>query len=168
MRPADVVPRIEGVDDAHALLEYRGAARELVARLKYRNQRAAIEWLGVGMAGLVHDLPDAITWAPANKGHVKARGFDHGELLARALRLRAPVRPMLVRDDDAPLTGQSAAERSEGLRLRIVGEVPKTVLIVDDVITSGATLRSAAAALRHAGATSIHAVCAAYTPPPGR
>ncbi len=168
MRPAERLPTIEGIDDAQALLEYQGVARELVARLKYRNQRAAVEWLGVGMAGLVHDLPDAITWAPANKGHVKARGFDHGELLARALRLRAPVRSMLVRDDDAPLTGRSAAERSEGLRLRIVGEVPKTVLIVDDVITSGATLRAAAAALRRAGATTISAVSAAYTPPPNK
>lgn len=169
MRPAGEVARIEGVDAARALLEYTGAARELVARLKYRNQRAAIDWLAVGMASLVDRPVDTIAWAPANADHIRARGFDHGRLLARAVGCRIGVRPtkLLARADDAPLTGRSAAERSAGLRLRIVGAVPKRVLIVDDVITSGATLRAAAAALRGAGAESVFAVSAAYTPPPG-
>lgn len=169
MRVAEAVPRIEGVDGARALLEYRGAARELVARVKYRNQRAAIDWLATGMAGLVDESVDTIVWAPANRRHVRERGFDHGELLARGVARHLGVRPvrLLARDDDTPLTGRSAAERSQGLRLRIVGVVPKRVLIVDDVITSGATLRAAAAALRQAGADVVRAVSAAYTPPPG-
>ena len=121
------------------------------------------------MAQLVPHRPDAITWAPANKGHVRTRGFDHGHLLARRIgrSFGLTAHPLLARDDDAPLTGRSASERSASLRLSAVGEVPKKVLIVDDVITSGATLRAAAAALRGAGASTIHAVSAAYTPPPG-
>lgn len=169
MRPAGDVPRLEGVDHVAALLEYRGAARELVARLKYRNQRAAVEWLAVGMAGLATAPFDAITWAPANRSHRRQRGFDHGQLLARAMGHRLGLRPQpfLVRGDDAPLTGRSAAERSAGLVLSAQGVVPKVVLIVDDVITSGATLRAAARVLREAGAQKIFGVSAAYTPPPG-
>lgn len=169
MRPADVIPRIDGVDTAAALLEYRGAARELVARIKYRNQRAAVAWLGGGMAALVEQPFDAITWAPANRGHVRARGFDHGRLLAEAVGRHLGARPMLLltRADDAPLNGRSAAERSAGLDLAACGPVPERVLIVDDVVTSGATLRTAARALREAGAQKVCAVSAAYTPPPG-
>ncbi|MDP1795399.1 MAG: phosphoribosyltransferase family protein [Acidimicrobiales bacterium] len=169
MRAAESVPRIEGVDGAWALLEYRGAARELIARVKYRNSRAAIGWLAEGMAQLVTESFDVITWAPANRSHRRERGFDHGRLLADATARRLGVRPrsLLVRDDDTPLTGRTAAERSTALVLRVAGQVPKTVLIVDDVITSGATLRAAARALRGAGAEEVFGVSAAYTPPPG-
>lgn len=169
MRPAGPVPRIQGIDRADALLAYTGAARELVARLKYRNQRAAVDWLALGMSRLAREPVDVITWAPANRRHARERGFDHGQLLANAVGRRLGIRAkrLLARDDDAPLTGRSAAERADTLRLRIVGVVPERVLVVDDVITSGATLRAAAAALTGAGVTRIHAVSAAYTPPPG-
>lgn len=167
MRPAPAVPHIEGVDAARALLEYRGAARELVARLKYRNQRAAIDWLAGGMAELVNHHFDALTWAPANRRHVRQRGFDHGQLLASSLAYRLGTRcvALLDRDDDAPLTGRAAAQRQ--VVLRVTAEVPAAVLIVDDVITSGATLRAGARVLRLGGAGAVFGVSAAYTPPPG-
>ncbi len=174
MRAAGAVPAIEGVDHCVALLVYRGTGRELVARLKFRNQRAAAAWLGRGMAELVRDQSvDLVTWAPANPAHVRARGFDHGALLAKVVAkcLSRPACDLLERGKGASLTGRSAGERVGGPPLRprstrgrawpLIG---RTVLLVDDVITTGATLRSAAHQLRQLGAESVVAVTAAHTP----
>jgi predicted amidophosphoribosyltransferase len=175
MRPAGPVRAIAGVDGCVALLSYRGAARELVARAKYRNQRAGLRWLATGMAALVADHScDVITWAPANPSHARRRGFDHGELLARAVarQLGARAVPALQRDRGAPLTGKSAAQRHAGPPLRPAPAhcayplAGATVLVVDDVITTGATLATAARTLRSMGATRVFAVAAAYTPAP--
>lgn len=174
MRTAAPVPPIPGVDWCAALLEYRGAARELVARVKFRNQRAAVAWLADGMTALVQGCAPlggatlhTVTWAPANPAHVRRRGFDHGELLARqvAARLGLPVERLLTRAKGAPLTGRSAAQREGGLPLS-ASPTQGTVLVVDDVITTRTTLATAAKALREAGAGGIVAVAAAYTPPP--
>jgi len=181
LRAAGPVPKLEGVDWTAALLSYRGVGRELVARAKFRNQRAALAWLGRGMAEIVRaNAPaviDVITFAPANLSHVRARGFDHGALLARvvAQRLGLPVGAELQRGRGTPLTGRSAGERHGGPPLaprrkaRNVGAWPllgRSVLLVDDVITTGATMATAAVQLRGMGASVVLAVAAAYTPAP--
>ena len=91
MRHAPALAAPAGLDHCLALLRYEGAGRELVARIKYRNNRAALQWLATGMAALVEPLlagePFAVTWAPATPAHVRRRGFDHG---APARRPRGP------------------------------------------------------------------------------
>jgi predicted amidophosphoribosyltransferase len=179
LRPSDRVPAIEGVDWCAALLAYRGAGRELVARAKFRNQRAGLAWLGRGMAEVVRESgnePALLTWAPADPGHVRSRGFDHGELLAKhvARALGVPRVALLERTPGLVLTGLSAGDRAGGppiapRRLPSRAAVPlcgATVLVVDDVVTTGATLRRAAAALRSIGAARVLAVTAAHTPAP--
>jgi predicted amidophosphoribosyltransferase len=134
------------------------------------------------MAELVRaDAPgaiDIVTYAPANPSHVRERGFDHGAILARVVAkcLRLPVGHLLERGRGAPLTGQSAGERHGGPPLRphrtarkaaawpLLGQ---SVLLVDDVVTTGATMASAAVQLRAMGAAVVFAVAAAYTPAPG-
>ena len=169
LEPPPKRPPPVGLDRLAAPFAYVGPGRELVARLKYRNARAAIPWLAAAMAGVVHaDGLQAVTWVPTTTRRRRGRGFDQAELLARALarRLGLPCVRLLVRRQGPPQTGRSLAERRAGPRLVVhrADAVPIAVLVVDDVVTSGATLAAAAAALRQAGANRLDAVTAASTP----
>jgi predicted amidophosphoribosyltransferase len=148
---------------------YAGPGRELLARLKYRNARGAVPWLTAAMAAVVdRDGLTAVTWVPTTTRRRRGRGFDQAELLARALarRLGLPCVRLLRRHPGPPQTGRPVAERRTGPRLEAVPTrvVPVAVLVVDDVVTSGATLSAAALALRGAGARRVDAVTAASTP----
>jgi predicted amidophosphoribosyltransferase len=170
MRRAPALPAPPWVDECVALLAYAGPAREVVARLKYRNARASVPWLAAGMAALVREPVAIVTWAPTTPARRRQRGFDQAELLARAVgkRLGRPARSLLRRAPGPPQTGADAITRRSArpamtVRRRCAG----TVLLVDDVTTTGATLAAAAAALRAGGADRVIALVAARTPPPG-
>src|SRR3954451_18091626 len=93
-----------------ACFAYAGAGRSLVAALKYRNNRAVAPWLAERLSLLVEGDPvDVVTWAPTGTVRRRRRGFDQGEVLARAVgrRLRVPTRPLLARPAaSGPQTGQ--------------------------------------------------------------
>ena len=157
-----------GVDACAALLSYDDAGRELIARLKYRNARGSVRWLAVSMAVLVRSMTfDAVAWVPTTRARRRRRGFDQAELLARgvARELGLSCRGLLARANSPPQTGRTLAERQTGpLLVARSGRVPARVLLVDDVITTGATVSAAARALRAAGAQRVSVVAAARTP----
>jgi predicted amidophosphoribosyltransferase len=166
-----------GVDAWAAAFAYEGVARELVARVKYRNTRAVVPWLAAEMAAVVargalvvgeHGVP-LVTWAPTTVSRRRARGFDPAEVLARPLARRLGLRAtrLLGRRGGPPQTGLDAAARRVGPVFAARRRVPGHVLLVDDVATTGATLAAAARALRDAGASRVVAVTAARTPAPG-
>jgi predicted amidophosphoribosyltransferase len=173
IRPAPALAPPVGVDTWVAAFEYSGVARELVARVKYRNHRGALPYLARAVAGAVEasGAPfDVVTWAPTTDARRRARGFDHAALLAGgvAAALGRPVRALLLRDPGPAQTGRPSRERRGGPALRARRAVTGArVLVVDDVATTGATLASAAAALRSAGAVAVVGATAARTPPPG-
>lgn len=113
--------------------------------------------------GWPHAL-SAVVCIPASSAALRQRGFDHGQLLGSAVadRLGLPCAPVLAR----PL---SADQRKLGRRARLTNTagrfatlpgatVPKSVLLVDDVYTTGATLFSACDALRETRAQTIRCV----------
>jgi predicted amidophosphoribosyltransferase len=169
VRPAPSLPPPAGVDGCAAVLAYEGVGRELVARLKYRNARSVVPFLVREMAALVGPEPfDVVTWVPTTPARRRRRGFDQAEVLARAVarRLRTPCRGLLSRRPGPSQTGRSLAERRHGPVFAARPGVPARVLLVDDVVTSGATASAAARSVRGSGARQVHVVVAARTPTP--
>jgi predicted amidophosphoribosyltransferase len=153
-------------------MPFDGVARQALLALKYRNRRALVRHLArlmVRRLGL--DLPgarrpDVVTWAPTSRARVSQRGFDQAELLARAVarELGVPCRRLLYRAHGPAQTGRGRAERLSGPAFRSRPTArPYRVLLVDDVVTTGATLHAAASALRAAGVSEVRAVAAAAT-----
>ncbi|MCU1454006.1 MAG: hypothetical protein JWN46_2152, partial [Acidimicrobiales bacterium] len=153
MARAGPVPVPAGLDACRALLAYEGAAREVVAQVKYRNARDVVAWLALGLARLVPPGEvDVVTWAPTTPARRRSRGFDHAQLLARRVgrELALPCRPLLRRLPGPPQTGRSSIERRAGPGFAARAPLPVGigVLVVDDVVTTGATIAAAGRALR--------------------
>jgi predicted amidophosphoribosyltransferase len=157
----------------HAAVPFTGRARKVVLGLKYRNRRQVARHL----AGLVvnaivetggHLDVDIVTWAPTSDARRRSRGFDQGELVARhvARQLGVPCRRLLVRSGQpGTQTGRSRVERLRGPEfVARPGLAGRRVIVVDDVVTTGATLRAAATALRQAGVDDPRLYAVAATP----
>ncbi|MEM9513616.1 MAG: phosphoribosyltransferase family protein [Actinomycetota bacterium] len=157
-----------------AAMAYTGRARDVLLGFKYRNRRQVARHLAgciVNRLLVSGDLGriDVVTWAPTSRRRRRERGFDQGEMLARyvARQLGRPVRPLLQRSDEPTQTGRSRRQRLDGVHFRAHPRVAgRTVLVIDDVVTTGATLRAATAALEAAGAGWVRTCAVAATPAP--
>jgi predicted amidophosphoribosyltransferase len=152
-----------------ALFAYEGHGARIVQALKFRDGRRLVTPLAAGLAAVAAGLaepPAVVTWVPTAPGRRRARGYDQSELLARAVarRLGRPARGLLRRRPGRPQTGLDRAGRSAGPGYDTLVVPGGPVLLVDDVCTTGATLRGAVAALRAAGAEGVTATVVARTP----
>ena len=158
-------------DAAVVAVAYEGIARRLILNLKYRNRRQVVVVLAELLAqrvlqsvpNIVTDV-DVVTWAPTSTARVRRRGVDQSELLARRLakEFGVPCRRLLIKTSTNVQTGASRDQRLRGSvysarKLRVNSHV----MVVDDVVTTGTTLRCAAEALRKAGARQVICVAVA-------
>jgi predicted amidophosphoribosyltransferase len=111
-----------------------------------------------------------ITWPPASRDRFARTGIDHAAVIARVIAraLHVPARSMLMRADTRAQTGRDAAARRRGPVLRATKCADAlTVLVIDDIATTGGTLTSVARTLRASGAATVIAATIARTPGPG-
>jgi predicted amidophosphoribosyltransferase len=158
------------IDSAWAALAYEGVARDLVAALKFRGALPLAGLMAGQMAANAPALPAAavVVPVPPSKPRLRERGFDPAALLARgfAAKTGRELRPVLRRLDRAGRqVGAGRAERNVAGRLHVSASapVPAQVLLLDDVHTTGATLRTCAQELREHGAERVHAITYART-----
>jgi ComF family protein len=169
---ADCRGRSLGFDQAFALGPYEGAIRALCLQLKHESNAWLAPWLSDLLLEARHDalgrLP-ADSWVvpvPLHWWRQWQRGYNQAEALALGLarRLQLPVRHLLRRVvATSRLASMGLTERQEVMRrvfrarrnARVAG---RTVILVDDILTSGATCGAAARALRAAGAARVIAV----------
>ncbi len=165
--PAEPAEAPPGLVAWFAPYSYEGAVAEVVARVKYRNDRASVPALARAVAD--HLPPEATTgvvsWVPTSRGHHRSRGFDHAELLARAVarELGLPATRVLERADEVVQTGRRGADRRRGPAF-VARRAPASVLLVDDVATTGTTLANAARALLRKGSKWVMGATVARTP----
>jgi predicted amidophosphoribosyltransferase len=168
-RCAECIGRRLAFASARAAVIYAGPARALVHGWKERGLRR-----GAGLAAdlvlsrLAAPIADVVTAVPPDGERLLRRGHHPAEALAQALGVgwNLPVAHLLTRT--------RASSRQTGLRLderrrNVVGAfaargaIPRAVLLVDDVYTTGATVSAGATALRAAGAHTVHVVTFART-----
>lgn len=154
-----------GLDSLVASSGYVGVAAATVQSLKFRGAHRLAPVLSVALAELAVAPVDAVCWIPATASHRRRRGYDQSQLLAAgvARQLAVPSRRLLRRGRGPAQLGKSRAQRLVGPDLRPRGVPPRRVLVVDDVVTTGASFEAAARALRSAGAREIHGVALAAT-----
>jgi len=152
-----------GLDRAWSSAPHEGVARNLVAALKFRRllpvaglMADRIQWLAPA-----HVLSGAVVPVPPAPSRLRRRGFDPAGELAAAVaeRLGAPLEQCLARRGGSRQVGKRRAERiGHPPQIHARGTVPRSVLLVDDVLTTGSTLTACAQALRAAGAARVVAI----------
>ncbi|MBM7853675.1 ComF family protein [Desulfohalotomaculum tongense] len=159
---------------------YSGPLREAVQRFKYRGRQQLAQPLGKLMVEKISAEPvyrqvDVVVPVPMAEAKLRRRGFNQAHLLAQvvAAGLNKPLCTGLKkRGDTVPQINLNRRQREENLRgafylAHNVNIYQKTVLIIDDVITSGSTISAAADVLRQGGAGAVLALTLAATPKAG-
>lgn len=165
--------QIPGLDGYCAVWYYEDSVRESLLRFKFHNRPDYAACYGPELAlRIQRTLPEAdlITWIPVSRKRLKERGYDQAELLAKeaAKELELPVVRLLEKYRDNP--AQSGLDGAEA-RLQNVRDVyricpgadvtGKRIILVDDILTTGATAGECAKVLREAGADRIFLAVAA-------
>ncbi len=172
----DRVETLPHIDACIAPFHYQDEIRDAVKRYKFRGvtgnadvfARLMLECYEQELFGKT----DLTTWVPVSRRRLRKRGYDQAEKLAKSfgeLVGRAPIKTLNKTRDNNP---QSLQKTYAGRRANVLGSyrigkesvAGKSVLLIDDVVTSGSTVSECAYVLRAAGAKKVYVLAFAKTP----
>ena len=147
---------------------YTGPVRSAIHRFKFRGKAGYGAYLAGRMAKCVRENCREelalVTWVPISKKRLRRRGYNQSQILAEALskELNLPAEPTLEKmGDNPPQSSLQGAERRRANVLNMYRCLPgqdisgKRILLVDDGVTTGATLSECARELLMAGAEAV-------------
>ena len=154
-----------------ALLNYDGVASRSMSAVKYRGRREYLDFYGQAVClrygrAIRRASPDVIVPVPVHPSRKRQRGFNQAELLAERIgrRLEIPVCAKGLRrvKKTLPQKQLNQEERLRNLQRAFVpGRLPKgvrTVLLVDDIYTTGSTMEACGQALKTMGVEKVYGV----------
>ena len=157
--------------DANAAFSYDDpVARATVQHLKFRNLRAIAPAMAAPIAAMVHQTSvretpfDAIVAVPLHRSRLRQRGYNQALLLATniAAALELPLATAWLtreRQDGCRVKARGVAARQANVQDAFAAtddDDGRRIALIDDVMTTGATLDAAASASVHAGAAAVH------------
>ena len=155
-------------------MSYEGQVREAIIRFKFQDQPGYATEFGKILARCIRDnlagSYDLITWIPVSRERLKKRGYDQAMLLAMAAALELEDVAVETLKKRANNPAQSTLTDASQRITNVLGayEVPepelvegKRILLIDDIITTGATLDEASRTLLKAGAEEVFAAALA-------
>jgi len=152
-------------DSAYPLWEYAGGVKDLIVSYKVGGMRPLAEFFAKAVFGHLreHHPGTAVVPVPFRKGKVRKTGWDQVEDLARRLQRRGvPVLRCLERAEGVSQKTLDYSARMSNLsgkiRLRGNSRVPRRIVLLDDVLTTGATLSECSRVLKEGGAERVDAV----------
>ncbi len=157
----------------HAAFAYAAPLDRLLPRYKFHQDLAAGHLLAQLMAHAFAgcERPQALVPLPLHRARLRERGYDQALELARPLAttLHLPLHADLLRrvratPAQSQLDGMARRRNLRGAFVVTGGPLPAHVALIDDVMTTGATLHAAAMALRRAGVARVDAWVCARTP----
>lgn len=156
---------VNGFDQVYTFGAYDGVLRKLIHLFKFEGVRTLQRPLGGLLAqALPRELAfDAIVPMPLHWRRRWQRGFNQSELLAREIsrRWHTPVRRLVRRKKaTAPQAGLTSAQRRKNMQGAFAAKPAEglkgmRILLIDDVLTTGATASACARALKRAGASQV-------------
>lgn len=162
----DFCPRcfhLQDVAGVRAAFEMVGPARQLIHNLKYRRYRTLVRLMAWHVADAARPLPVEAWYAvPLHPSRYRERGFNQSEELLRTTALPAGDGALLRLRKTASQVGQHLSERRQNVAGAFGYRGPRLdgqrIGLIDDVVTTGATINECARVLLDAGAREVWAV----------
>ena len=157
--------------ECRSVLRFEGTARRAVLRYKFKGVSGSAEYFGRILAGCIRKYYagryDYITWVPLSEERLRSRGYDQAFLLAAATAAELDDAAVETLRMPSEVRAQDTIEDRAGRKANVLGAYTapdhellsgRRILLIDDIVTTGATLSECARTLLLAGAEDV--ICA--------
>ena len=157
---------LEHIRECYSALSYEGTVRDSLLRYKFHGAVAYAEIYGDFLTKCIDENAitcDIITWVPLSRGRLRKRGYDQARILAEYVSDKTGIECAQLlrkkRNNRAQSSISDAATRRKNVKgvYELAGEPPyaKTILLIDDIVTTGSSMSECAKVLKSAGAKEV-------------